>query len=106
MDIKELSKITTRYTNRLDENVDMKKIDKLMRGFEWGNEVYDYIDIDMADGGKMGIDLLGSKGKKLKQMLDTAMSYESGVYGMSEREYNNLNKKVQIELKRIFKWLN
>jgi len=107
-DLRQLSKITTRYTNRLDENIDMKKhkkeIDKLMRGSEWGNEVYDYIDIDIEDGRKTGFDILGSKGKKLKQMLDTAMSYESGVYtGMSEREYNDLNRKVQIELNRVFK---
>jgi len=106
--LKELSKVTTRYTNRLDENVDMKthkkKIDKLMKGDEWGNEVYDYIGIEMGEGREDGFKKMGSIGKNLKRHLDTAAGYEQGLpYEMSEKDYLGIKKRVQKDLNRYFR---
>ena len=46
---------------------------------------------------------MGSTGKKLKQKLDTIASYEMGIYGMSEKEYNQERKEVKKELDDYYK---
>ena len=109
-DLRELSKITTRYKNRLDENVDMKthkkKVSNFMKSKDepYADEVFDYIDIEMGEGRKSGFDSLGSAGKKLKRDLDTVIAYEMGTYtGMSEKEYFKQKKQIKKQIDRIFK---
>ena len=46
---------------------------------------------------------MGSTGKKLKQKLDTIVSYEMGIYDMSEKEYEQERKEVQKELDDYYK---